>query len=249
MKKHLFILAVITLFSIAAFSQSRIIKVNDDIELTELAEGFYMHTTISESPGFGRYSSNGLIVLKNGKAFLIDSPVTEGTTRTLVNFLSDSMKVKVVLFTGGHFHEDCIGGIGYLKASGIKTFLNSLTKEKCIQNNLPLPDTTYENSYFFNFEGIPVECRFVGGGHTADNAIVYFPSQQILFGGCLVKSNESTGLGNLKDAVVDQWKPSIEKIIQLFPSVKFIVPGHGSLGGKEMLTHTIDLVDNYFKKQ
>jgi metallo-beta-lactamase class B len=243
MKRPFLICTVLILFSTTLFSQSKNIRVNDNIELIKLADGFYMSTTISESPGFGRYPSNGLLVIRNGKAFLIDSPVTVETTRDLLRYLSDSMKVNVVLFTGGHFHEDCIGGMAYLKEKGIKTFLNSRTKEKCIQYDLPLPDTTYDEKYFFNFEGIPVECRFPGKGHTVDNSIIYFPEQEIMFGGCLVKSNESTGIGNLKDAVIDQWKPTIEKIIKLYPSVKIIVPGHGSYGGKEMLTHTIDLID------
>jgi metallo-beta-lactamase class B len=245
MKRLLSILSLLLFLTTQASSQEQKIKVNDDIELIRITEGFYMHTTASESPGFGKYSANGLLVIKNGKAFMIDSPVTNETTRTLISYLADSMNVQLVLFTGGHYHEDCIGGIEATKEAGAKSFLSSMTREKCIQFNLPLPDTTYEKNYFFSFEGIPVECRLVGGGHTADNTIVYFPEQDIMFGGCLVKNTGSTNLGNLKDAVVDQWKPTIEKILELYPSVKFIVPGHGALGGKEMLTHTISLVDSY----
>jgi len=239
------ILFVLLFATTQAFTQEQKIKVNDDIELISLAEGFYMHTTISESPSSGRHSANGLLVIRNGKAFMIDSPVTNETTRKLIRHLSDSMNVQLVLFTGGHYHEDCIGGIEATKEAGAKTFLSSMTREKCIQFNLPLPDTTYDKNYFFSFEGIPVECRLVGGGHTADNSIVYFPEQDIMFGGCLVKNNSSTNLGNLNDAVVDQWKATIEKILELYPSVKLIVPGHGAFGGKEMLLHTISLVDSY----
>jgi metallo-beta-lactamase class B len=247
--KRLFLLYILLfLFSSMLFSQSKNIRVNSDIQLVYLADGFYMSNTISNSPASGRYSSNGLLVIRNGKAFLIDSPVTIETTRDLIRFLADSLKVKVELFTGGHFHEDCIGGMAYLKEIGVKIFLNARTKEKCLKFNLPLPDTTYDETFFFNFEGIPVECRFPGGGHTIDNSIVYFPKQDIMFGGCLVKSNESTNLGNLKDADTDHWKSTMEKILQLYPSVKIIVPGHGSHGGKEMLTHTIKLVDDYMEK-
>jgi metallo-beta-lactamase class B len=207
-----------------------------------------MHQTMVNTPEFGRFSSNGLLVIKNGKAFMIDTPVTNETTAKIATYLKDSMNVEIQLFTGGHFHVDCIGGMEYLKTADVKTFLNKRTKIKCIENKLPLPDTTFDESYFFNFEGIPVECRFVGGGHTADNIIAYFPDQKILFGGCLVKSANSPNLGNLKDAVVGEWKATIQQIINLFPSVKFVIPGHGDLGGIELLYHTIELVDNYQKE-
>jgi metallo-beta-lactamase class B len=189
-----------------------------------------------------------LLVIKNGKAFMIDTPVTNEITAKIATYLKDSMNVRIQLFTGGHFHSDCIGGMDYLKNTGVRTFLNSRTEKKCRELKLPLPDTTFNESYLFNFEGIPVECRFLGGGHSADNITVYFPDQNILFGGCFVKSANSTNLGNLQDAVVGEWKASIQKIIDLYPSVKIVIPGHGDFGGNELLYHTIELVDNYQKK-
>jgi len=249
MKRFSLLTTAFLLLSATLFSQGTTISVNDDITLVKLRDGFYMHTTISESPTFGRYPSNGLLVIRNGKAFMIDSPVTNKTTNEIIRYLSDYMSVELVLFTGGHYHEDCIGSMAFIKEIGVKTFLSTRTREKCIQYNLPLPDTTFDESYIFSFEGIPVECRFVGGGHASDNSIVYFPEQEILFGGCLVKNNESQNLGNLNDAVVDQWKPTMEKLINLYPSVKIIVPGHGNFGGKEMFTHTIELIDRHLENK
>jgi metallo-beta-lactamase class B len=230
-----------------SFQPGQKIKINDDIELIQIADGFFMHQTYVNSPEFGRFSSNGLLVIKKGKAFMIDTPVTNETTKRIAEFLKDSMNVHIKLFTGGHFHVDCIGGMEYLKSSGVKTFLNKRTKIKCIENNLPLPDTTFGENYFFNFEGIPVECRFVGGGHSSDNIIVCFPNQQILFGGCMVKSAIAPNLGNLQDAVVGEWKTSIQRIIGLYPSIKIVIPGHGDYGGIDLLYHTIELVEKFQK--
>jgi metallo-beta-lactamase class B len=231
-----------------ANSPERHIRINDDIELIQLADGFYMHQTFGNSLDFGRFSSNGLLVIKNGKAFMIDTPVSNETTAKIAEYLKDSMNVQIQLFTGGHFHVDCIGGMEYLKNAGVKTFLNCRTEKKCKELKLPLPDTTFDEKYLFNFEGIPVECRFVGGGHSADNITVYFPDQKILFGGCFVKSSNSTNLGNLQDAVTGEWKASIQKVIDLYPSVHTVIPGHGDFGGIELLYHTIDLVDKNQKK-
>jgi metallo-beta-lactamase class B len=226
MKCYIIFIILLLPFMTMANSPALHIRVNDDIELIQLADGFYMHQTFVNSTEFGRFSSNGLLVIKNGKAFMIDTPVTNETTAKIATYLKDSMDAQIQLFTGGHFHVDCIGGMEYLKNAGVKTFLNCRTEKKCRELNLPLPDTTFNENYLFNFEGIPVECRFVGGGHSADNITVYFPDQKILFGGCFVKSANSTNLGNLQDAVVGEWKASIQKIIDLYPSVKIVIPGH-----------------------
>lgn len=249
MKSSLLFIILFVPFMTMAIYPSKNIRINDDIELIQIADGFYMHQTFVNSTEFGRFSSNGLLVIKNGKAFMIDTPVTNEITEKIADYLKDSMNVQIQIFTGGHFHVDCIGGLEYLKTLRIKTFLNNRTKNKCIENNLPLPDTTFDENYLFNFEGIPVECRFLGGGHSADNIIVYFPDQKILFGGCLVKSANSTNLGNLKDAVVGEWKTTIQRIIDLYPTVKYVIPGHGDYGGIDLLYHTIDLVDRNQKKE
>jgi metallo-beta-lactamase class B len=249
MKSSFFFFILLMPFVVKAYTPVQSIRINNDIELIQISDGFYIHQTFDNSPGFGRFSSNGLLLIKNGKAFMIDTPVTNETTGKIAAYLKDSMGVQIQFFTGGHFHIDCIGGMEFLKSSGVKTILNKRTESKCIENNLPIPDTTFDENYFFNFEGVPVECRFVGGGHTADNIIVYFPDQKILFGGCLVKSLNSVNLGNLQDAVIGEWKTTIQRIIDLYPSVKIVVPGHGDYGGIDLLYHTIELVDKYQNKE
>ncbi|NQU32865.1 MAG: hypothetical protein HQ521_06490 [Bacteroidetes bacterium] len=54
------------------------------------------------------------------------------------------------------------------------------------------------------------------------------PDESILFGGCLVKSLNSSTLGNANDAVIDQWPKTIKKVFSNFPNVAVIIPGHGS---------------------
>ena len=36
----------------------------------------------------------------------------------------------------------------------------------------------------------------------------------------------------------------IEKMIKKYPDIKTVIPGHGDIGGTELLTHTIELVEN-----
>lgn len=71
--KYLFlILLSFVVISMSGFSQDIAnIKVNSEIELYKINDKFYIHTTWFDFPGFGRYPSNGLVLLKNGKALLI----------------------------------------------------------------------------------------------------------------------------------------------------------------------------------
>ncbi|MDX2444076.1 MAG: CfiA family subclass B1 metallo-beta-lactamase, partial [Bacteroidales bacterium] len=77
------------------------------------------------------------------------------------------------------------------------------------------------------------------------NIVVYFPSQEVLFGGCLIKSMASKGLGNTADAEISEWIPTIQKLKKEFKDIDIVIPGHGQYGNKELLDHTIELVKNY----
>ncbi|MCT4645297.1 MAG: subclass B1 metallo-beta-lactamase, partial [Carboxylicivirga sp.] len=77
----------------------------------------------------------------------------------------------------------------------------------------------------------------------------WLPKQKILFGGCLIKSIHSKGLGNLSDAVVDDWDTTVEQLMFAYPDAKIVIPGHGNYGDAELLSHTIVLVKEFKQKQ
>jgi len=38
--------------------------------------------------------------------------------------------------------------------------------------------------------------------------------------------------------VIEEWLPTIQKVIESFPNAKIVIPGHGKIGGLEILEHT-----------
>lgn len=236
-------------FLYAGNKSGPVIKITRDIELIKLTESFYIHTTWFDFPGFGRYPSNGLIFIKNKKALLIDTPVENRQTELLYKFLRDSLDAEIMEVIVGHYHDDCLGGLGYLQNLGIPSVSGDLTKKKCKELKLPIPSKSFTNKMEFKFEDEQVICQYFGGGHTEDNIVVFFPDKKVLFGGCLIKSIESTSLGNTKDAVIEEWDSTVRKIINEYKHIDFVVPGHGAHGGDSLLTHTIALVDKHEKKQ
>jgi len=234
---------VIVLLSVAHVSaKSDTIYVNEDIQLIHLQDSVFVHVSWINSERYGRISCNGMIIVRQGEAVMVDTPMNNEQTRQIYEYLEQTWGVTITRHIAGHFHVDCIGGLPYLQDKGVKSIACRLTVNKCKEENLPVPSIVFEAEYDFTFNGLPIECRYYGGAHSFDNITVWLPRQQILFGGCMVKSARSKGLGNLSDAVLDEWDVTLEKIQYAYPNIQKVITGHGSIGGSELLHHTIGLV-------
>lgn len=236
------IFGLIGLVTSVAQSNEKIV-IDNDIQLIHLQDSIYIHVTWHYLDNFGRFPSNGLIVIKNGQALMIDTPMDNEKTGRLTRYLKDSMSVDLTTLIIGHFHDDCLGGLGYLQSLGVESIANSMTISKCKEIGLPVPSTSFTDSLIFDFNGGQIDCRYLGAGHSFDNITVWIPGKKILFGGCLIKSIDSKGLGNLSDAVIDDWEMTVEKVMKKYPEIQTVIPGHGDIGGTELLTHTIELVE------
>ncbi len=242
MKKALLVCLLIVLY---LASSSQILSISDDIQLVHLKDSVYLHVTWHNDEEFGRFSSNGLLVVRKGKALMVDTPVDNEKTQLLVEGIQNYLSAGVELVIPGHFHVDCLGGLEYLQGTGVKSLANSLTVAKCMELRLPVPSESFSGFKTFEFYGEEVECRYFGPGHTVDNIIVWLPGRKILFGGCLIKSIGSKGLGNLSDAVVEEWDTTVKKLAASYRDVQVVIPGHGEAGGSELLNHTISLVEEH----
>jgi metallo-beta-lactamase class B len=219
--------------------------IDGDIRLLPIKDSIYVHETWHKSEGFGRFPSNGLIIIRGGQALMIDTPMDNQKTEKLYLYLKDSMNVKIDKMIAGHFHGDCVGGLAFLQSKGVESIANDMTVDFCRQLGKPVPSHPFSESYKFDFNGMQVECRYFGGGHTVDNIVVWLPQEKILFGGCLVRAANADQLGNLRDAAVGEWDKTISRILKAYPEIETVIPGHGAYGGVELLEHTTDLVKKH----
>lgn len=238
--KQLFLLLFLVLLSNVSISQEVII-ITPDLELIKISENAYVHVSYVSSPDFGRYSSNGLIFIHGKKALLFDTPSTDTLTRNLVSWITGKMHLQIEGFVPNHWHDDCMGGISVLKKLGIITIANQATINIAKENHLPLPDKGFNDSLTLCLGGMKVLCWFPGAAHSKDNIVVWIPSEKILFPGCMIKSIESRNLGNIADGDLKEYPNTIGKVINRFPSAGIVIPGHGAVGGIELLTHTKQL--------
>ena len=219
------------------------IMISDVIQLILLQDSIFIHTSWYQTENFGKVPANGLIIVKNGQAIMIDTPWNNEMTKQLTEFIEDSLNVRLVKFIAGHYHEDCIGGLDYLQKRGIETIANSMTITKCKEDKLPVPSTSFSDSLIIDLNGLGLECRFFGEGHTFDNITVWIPEKRLLFGGCLIKSFVSENLGYIGDADLSEWDSTVKKVMGKYENIETVIPGHGNYGGIELLTHTIELVE------
>lgn len=220
------------------------IRVAEDIELIKISPDAYIHVSTAEMAGFGRVSSNGLILIDGNECFLFDTPSDVAQTETLVRFLKEKMNLSIKVFVPNHWHSDCMGGLTFLQKNSIRSYANNKTIAIARQQNFPLPDEGFDDSLELSLGNKKVLCWYPGAAHSMDNIVVWIPSEEILFAGCMCKSIESSNIGNVADGDAVQYPVTIDKVISRFSNAKIVVPGHGNVGGFDLLLHTKVLASN-----
>ncbi len=242
MRKTLTLL-VIMLIGLNCHGQpgKKVINITDDLQLVPLAENVWLHVSYINMPGTGRVSANGLVYVSGSEAFLFDTPWNDGMTKTLVNWLRDTMKLKITGFVPNHWHNDCMGGLAFLQGQKIESYANWLTIVIANSKNLPVPAHSFRDSLQLTLGNKQIYCYYPGPAHSTDNIVVWLPAEKILFPGCMVKSADATDLGNTADGNLKTYPETIERVIKKFPDAVIVIPGHGKPGGKDLMKHTLRL--------
>lgn len=215
------------------------------VRYTELASGVWMHTSVKEIAPWGEVPSNGLVLLVPGAsgALLIDTAWDDTQTLEILAWARQTLGVPITRAVLTHAHEDKMGGVGALHAHGVETFASPLTNELAASHDL-LPasqELLFEQGLSTQFA--PVVVQEPGAGHTLDNIVVAWPERSLIFGGCLIRPGESTSLGNTADADMAHWDEAVKAVARQFEQASIVVPSHGPPGGRELLSHTVELVE------
>ena len=215
--------------------------------VTQIAEGVYQHSSFLNVTNFGLVDANGLIVVQNKQAYIIDTPWTDNDTATLLEWIKQQGFTAVASIST-HSHQDRAGGIGYLNSQGINTIVSENTQTILAETDKPQAQNIFKGQHYSMHTDL-IEVYDMGAGHTKDNLVVWLPKQKILFGGCLIKSLSSNSMGYIAEADMQAWPLTMEKIIQEFPHINQVIPGHGALGDSALLNHTINLIEKYNSQQ
>ncbi len=215
-----------------------------DVEIHEVRPGVWVHTSYYTYPGGTRYPANGLIVREGDGLLLVDTAWGELLTLTLLNQIEAKIKLPVRRAVVSHAHGDRIAGADVLEARGIEVYALPLTQQRAIGEGMPVPDHTLAglDTPGASVQFGSVELFYPGPGHAPDNLMAWVPSQRVLFGGCAVRAAAADSLGGIADANMTGWPEAIRQTRARYAKAKVVIPGHGEVGGPELLDHTLALL-------
>ena len=240
----LFLLLNLYFFSVTAaeVDPRTVTEITGNLSVTEIAPGVWVHTSRRTLDNGFLFPANGLLVRDREALILIDTAWGPELTEALIGWIREELKLPVAQSIITHFHGDRMGGTAVLKKHGIPFYANPLTLKLGVNEGVPLP---------LALEGLEqmggkvkmgiLEVFYPGPGHTDDNLVVWLEREKILVGGCAVRSPVFKGLGNTADADLQYWPLAIQNILENYPNVGIVVPGHGPHGDRSLLNHTKEL--------
>jgi metallo-beta-lactamase class B len=216
---------------------------NESLKISHLTGDYYVFTTYRTFKG-KPMSSNGMYLVTDNGVVMIDTPWDTTQFQSLLDSIEIKHKKKVVLCIATHSHEDRTAGLEFLRQKGIKTYASKQTYEICKENSEKIPEYYFVKDTTFKVGQYSFQTFYGGEGHTKDNIVIWFSKNQILYGGCVIKSTEATDLGWVGDSNLKAWPITLNNIKRKFPSPKFIITGHQDWRNIKSLDHTLDLLEH-----
>ncbi|MEN2282420.1 subclass B1 metallo-beta-lactamase [Algoriphagus sp. SE2] len=233
-----FVLFLLT-FSLFAQENTFVYK-SETLQIEQISDNTFVHISYLNTDDFGKVACNGMIVINAGDALVFDTPANEEASLELIDWLENDQQAKVKGVVATHFHWDCLGGLNEFHSKGIPSYASAKTIDLAKSAGYPVPEISFKKKLNLEAGGIKIVNQFLGEGHTKDNFVSYVHSDKVIFGGCMIKAI-GAGNGNLEDANVSAWPSTVSKVKSKFPETRIVIPGHGKIGGVELLDYTIEL--------
>ena len=221
------------------FKPKEVYKSNGLI-ITQITPNSFEHTSFKQTNDFGNVPCNGIIVRSKNEVIIFDTPTNDESAEELIKWIRDILHCKINAVVPTHFHDDCLGGLKAFDKNDIPSYAYFKTIELARENKFVVPKNSFTDSIVLKVGEENVSVKFFGEGHTKDNVVGYFPSENVMFGGCLIKA-VNANKGYLGDANVTDWSSTVEKVKKAYPNVRVVIPGHGYYGNKKLLDYTIKL--------
>jgi len=215
------------------------------IQIRNLTEGVWVHTSTYTYPNAVKFPSNGLIVQDGEELILIDTAWGELQTLELLEAIESQINLPVTTAIVTHAHGDRAAGVDVLESVGIEVTSHPLTQRITKEHGLPVPNNIFNNltTPRSTAKAGKLEVIFPGPAHAMDNILVWLPDEKILFGGCAIRAISATSAGNTAHGDIESWIKVMKFLRSQYKSATTVIPGHGEVGGIELIDHTARLVE------
>src|SRR5690606_33747398 len=213
------------------------------LQIEQLNDKLYLFTTYNEYNGT-KVSANALYLITNEGVILFDTPWDASQYQPLLDSIQNRHGLPVIGVYATHWHEDRAGGFGYYNEIGIPTYSTARTNHLLQQNGKPMAMYIIEEDTIYTIGEETFVFNFFGPGHSLDNTVVWFPEYRILDGGCFIKSADAKNLGFTGDGKVEEWKPSLARLLAHYPEINLVIPGHDDWKtSKQHIDNTLQLLE------
>jgi len=222
------VVLALSLSAFGAIASAQEISVSDKLSVSALSDGIYLHTSDN---------NNGIVVFSDGQALAISTPATDAETQALINWITKEMNATLVGFVADRWHPDAMGGLETVRRNSVQTYAHHRTRQIARERGLPVPEIGFEDRLEIDVGGKTVALDFLGEAHTHDGIVAWIPDDRVLFGGNGVRDADGW-VGNIGDANLEEWSQTIANIQERYGNAAIVVPGHGAVGGPELLSST-----------
>jgi metallo-beta-lactamase class B len=234
----LFMLAVTNIFGQTADAK---------LKISHLTGDFYIYTTYNIYEG-NQIPANGMYLVTNDGVAMFDTPWDTTQFQPLLDSIKSKHNKRVTFCIATHWHSDRTEGLEYYKQQGIKTYTTFLTDGLSKKNNKKRAQFLIANDTVFDIGQYAFETYYPGEGHTADNIVIWFKKEKILYGGCLIKGADAENLGYLGDANAPEYATTLKRVQKKCPDPNFIIVSHSDWNNINSLKHSIKLAKKLKKK-
>ncbi|MGA2822108.1 MAG: MBL fold metallo-hydrolase [Bacteroidales bacterium] len=178
-------------------------------------------------------------ILITDKALVVIDTKMGGAADDLFKLASEKAAGKPILVINTHYHGDHVNGNHFYKGSRIYigNYDKAFLQKEVDPNNMP---TDYvKDSLVLELGNETFILYDLGQAHTYHDMVVYLKNRKILFSGDLIFHHINPLLKKKSGADVDKWLAALHVILNKFDLEK-VVPGHGSIGGKELVWSMVD---------
>lgn len=218
-------------------------QVSEQLTVTEVADGVWVHTSWHTFPSGVRFPGNGLLVRDGAELVLIDTGWGIEATEELLDWIEATLALPVRQAIITHFHADSLGGAAALARRGIPIAGHPLTRSLAEGLGVPLPEPLPLLNAGDAVVIGELEVLYPGPAHSRDNLFVWVQRAGVLFGSCAIRTPSIAGRGNVADADVEHWPEAVRGAMERYPRVRVVVPGHGEAGDASLLAYTIELFE------
>ncbi|MFC4653808.1 MULTISPECIES: subclass B1 metallo-beta-lactamase [Rheinheimera] len=225
----------------AAQAEPAAVQLSPDLEVIQLSPDLWVHRSWYSFPNGVRFYSNGLLARYQGEIWIIDTAWGKDSTKVLLDWVQQQLKLPVHSVVATHSHADKTGGSAELYQRHIPFFSSAQTRLLTVKENVPLPQSLGRFAVGQSMSYGPFELYYPGPGHTVDNLVAYVPAAQVLVGGCAIKAPRFPGLGYIGEADLQHWPQALQSIRQQYGQATVVVPGHGEIADLKLIDYSLNL--------